>query len=63
MKRHASFSKYDNGKFIAYDRTQITLLPEKELLLKTENDNNKTAHLLWSDGDSLSPLATKRISE
>lgn len=57
------FSKYDNGKFIAYDRTQITLLPEKELLLKTENDNNKTAHLLWSDGDSLSPLATKRISE
>ncbi len=57
------FSKYDNGKFTGFGETQITLLPGKEILIKTARNSDKISHFLWSDFERLVPLATKRERE
>ncbi len=63
LKASSIFSEYDNDKFVGCSETPITLLPDKEIIVKTENSNNKISHFLWSSLNDLIPLATKREME
>lgn len=63
LKASSIFSEYNKKKFIGCSQTQITLLPDKEIIIKAENRNNDISHFLWSGLDNLMPLATKRERE
>lgn len=63
LKASSIFSEYNQGKFIGCNETQITLLPDKEIIVKTKNNSNKISHFLWSGLDNLMTLATKRDKE
>lgn len=63
LKASSIFSEYNNDKFVGCNQTQITLLPDKEIIIKTENNSNKISHFLWGDFNNLIPLATKREME
>ena len=63
LKASSIFSEYYNDKFVGCSQTQITLLPDKEIIIKTGKNSNKISHFLWSGLDNLMPLATKREKE
>ena len=63
LKASSIFSEYNNYKFIGCKQTGITLLPNKEIIMKTGNNSNKISHLLWSGLNNLTQLATKREIE
>ena len=63
LKASSIFSKYNNGKFVGCNQIQITLLPGKEIMVKTGNNSNKISHFLWSGMTDLTPLTSKRERE
>lgn len=55
------FSEYKDHKFVKCKQIQITLLPDKEIIIKTENNQNNVTHFLWRSGlGRFVPLAPKR---
>lgn len=63
MKATSIFSEYDNDKLTKCLQTPITLMPNKEIIIKKQNKSKNTAHFLWSELNNLMPLATKREME
>ncbi len=63
LKASSIFSEYSKRKFIGCSETQITLLPDKEIIVKTNNNSNKISHFLWSNFNNLTPLTIKRDKE
>lgn len=63
LKASSIFSEYNNDKFVGCNQTQITLLPDKEIIIKTEKNRNKISHFLWSGLNNLTPLTAKREKE
>lgn len=63
LKASSIFSEYNNDRFVGCNQTQITLLPDKEIIINTEDNSNKIMHFLWSDFNNLIPLTTKREME
>jgi len=63
LKASSIFSEYNQEKFIGCSEIMITLLPDKEIMVKTKNNSNKISHFLWSGLNNLTPLTAKREKE
>lgn len=57
LRSSSLFSEYENGKFIKCTEKQITLLQNKELIIKTDSSGYDISHFLWDSPKSAKPLA------
>ena len=63
MKAVSIFAEYDNEKYVKGRQTAITLLPDKEIIIKIKNEADVVKHFLWSGYDNMAPLTLKRKRE
>lgn len=54
------FSEYNNERFVDCTQSLLKLEPGEERIVGINNSGNKISHFLWSDFESLTPVAEKR---